>query len=706
MPIQTQFPIGLFGKPYGVTWLLYDEFETDEAAPLISPRTMEVGPGQLNYTEASALSIAGGLLNNTAASPQKVLSLRKYQRERGQVFLISTNYTAGGANMYFGVDATGNDVAQAISIHNARTYPWGSFGYWSSQIILACVLTDWGYLYFNCTDGKLTRIMRFAAPRQSFYFRLSTNSDLFNASKIGFGKLRNPRWQRSYPLVTSRVATAEAGQEAVSESNAIIEFHWTPQAGQVLDLEFRCSDAENGWIMRCDQPGGTVRLVERSAGVETQRHSAAQTWTVGTKYILYVYLDGQDIRTGVDSSGKNNYTSSFNREATGVRVSLAGSELCCWPLYVDVFDMMIESKGPTGEPSFVSTAPSAPTAPDDSPVIADWYAAPDGLPENPGTIEAPMDLATALASQTPGQTLMLLDGIYTVDAMWRPGPVGGTVRSYVKAAPGARPIIVHADGYPPFVSARDWTRVEGIWFGGLLADLAHQRAVQHGDYSEYVDCTFFNYFEAIGQGAHVGNVYWGNRFINCGNGSLYHSIYISFFEAEPGEAAIIGRNILVGGQGYHIHLWHEPRHVRIYNNFSGLAQSSLVVNGPGHTVDRNVLWSASSLPLYFAVASGQWLKFGRNVVGKCDVNTWPNRSNQSATDNRFVANNYQFGDRPWGWSPAKVTARLGHSSAAIDAALLALQAAFLQTVEQVHADATIETHFGVIQDVLDAWRDA
>ncbi|MGD9901825.1 MAG: hypothetical protein AB7U83_00040 [Vicinamibacterales bacterium] len=94
-----------------------------------------------------------------------------------------------------------------------------------------------------------------------------------------------------------------------------------------------------------------------------------------------------------------------------------------------------------------------------------WYVAPDGRPGNPGTLAAPVDLATALSTTSPvrpGETVWLRGGIYRGAYVSR---VSGTATApiVVRQYPGERAII---DSNPSLDSA---LIVHGpyVWFWGF-----------------------------------------------------------------------------------------------------------------------------------------------------------------------------------------------------------------------------------------------
>jgi hypothetical protein len=139
----------------------------------------------------------------------------------------------------------------------------------------------------------------------------------------------------NYGYATNRLGSPVTGDTTTSLANAINEFTWTPLAGETLEWMTRRTDDNNGWIVRCAQAAGTIKLFEKVAGVETERDAGkVQTWAVGTPYRILITQDGNSLYTFVGTTAKHTYTSAaFNATATGVKVSgfASGQDLICWP---------------------------------------------------------------------------------------------------------------------------------------------------------------------------------------------------------------------------------------------------------------------------------------------------------------------------------------------------------------------------------------
>lgn len=140
------------------------------------------------------------------------------------------------------------------------------------------------------------------------------------------------QWATQYGTADSHYATSTNGQTLTAPVNALVEHTIVAATGVTQELWVRRIDASNGWIVRCNQGSSTVKLIELNAGVETERATAAQTWTNGTSYRIVVLANQQKFRVHVGTTYKFAYLSQtgFASGQTGVYVSHAGTELNTW----------------------------------------------------------------------------------------------------------------------------------------------------------------------------------------------------------------------------------------------------------------------------------------------------------------------------------------------------------------------------------------
>jgi hypothetical protein len=337
------------------------------------------------------------------------------------------------------------------------------------------------------------------------------------------------------------------------------------------------------------------------------------------------------------------------------------------------------------------------------------YVSPNG--SGTGLQGDPASLTTGLTMLPPGGTLVLNDGVYTVAS-------GLSIQNYttpttIQAASGARPILTTSDSKCPAITFGNNLHVTGLWFGGLRDE--NQLTELHvGTDVTLQDCVLFNYVEGIGEGTGTRNTYQRNKFISCGQGTLSHSLYIN---NAISHTATVTDNIFIGGAAYHIHLFHDPTDTDVTYNFSGDADYCLVPNGSGHNVDHNIFWKPSSPGYPVNLSTGSSRTYTKNYHGPIASGSERNGHldwfgaaipvDMTASGNYYYANTLEPGydpNSPTTTNDGDEVTLLNKSAAQIDAAISALELAFAQTVQQIHDDATIETHFATLKNVIDTWK--
>jgi hypothetical protein len=199
-----------------------------------------------------------------------------------------------------------------------------------------------GALYI--VDGNLEWASAFnSTPTPGVYFELSQTGTSLELDDLRVVTLSGD-WAMDWAIATNRTASPSSGATSTMTADGLVEFTWTAATGETLDLAVRSTDSNNRWIARCDQAGSTIRLYEKNGGTETQRATAAQTWTNGTAYRILVRCVGSTIATWVGTADnnytqKNNYASaSFNNTATGIAASgfATGANFVAWPRTVTI----------------------------------------------------------------------------------------------------------------------------------------------------------------------------------------------------------------------------------------------------------------------------------------------------------------------------------------------------------------------------------
>lgn len=338
------------------------------------------------------------------------------------------------------------------------------------------------------------------------------------------------------------------------------------------------------------------------------------------------------------------------------------------------------------------------------------YAAPNGLADNSGSAGSPKNLTAALAALVDYGELRLADGIYTVDAPSNAPLNLGAAGARIKAANGARPVITNTDGTPPRVHVVSGTQLSGLWLGG--AKDPTEKPVTMGAGCVLEDCVLWGYYGGIVEGSGKNNTYRRCKFIDCGTGTFYHSVYLS----SQGAGTVFDECQFFGGRAYHLHLWHDPLNITIRRCFSADAQYCLVFNGNNHLAENNVWWNPAALGYPINMSTGAGRIYRRNFHGPLKVGSmlnghrdwfgsWTFQDGITASANTYM----QFAESdPQAQQVAsgEEVALLGQSASAIDAAVAALEAAFAQSVATIHADATIEPAFALLAGVVQTWAAA
>lgn len=298
-----------------------------------------------------------------------------------------------------------------------------------------------------------------------------------------------------------------------------------------------------------------------------------------------------------------------------------------------------------------------------------------------------------------------MDGIYTLSSTTTTFGVVSAVdnKTTIEAADGARPIITYADMFPPSMHIPDYMIVRGVWMGGNRPDTPEPfKTITMGKNALIEDCTIFGYMNGFQNGSDAhGNIYRRNRFARCGYQLYWHPIYVANGNASSESDGVLTEDcIFVGCEGYSVHYYHEPSWGVAQYNFIGNALCGLAVQGDMSgpvSGNRNIVWNVTNAALYNATP-----------LGTCDHNVWKGvaNANQAEDNNYFVSPVPTSGTNPVVWQESDVVTNLGNNSANIDAACDALEAAFQQSVQDIHADATIEANFAILANVIAAWRSA
>ncbi len=328
-------------------------FRSPAAAPIASPFVMELGSTVVNLVDTnSAFAVANsmfGVVGTPGANGDGFLSNAALARKAGRALLVCFAQHLGqiplmgwqvtGTLGNTGIDI-GADFANSTSFRakNGTSAPATETVTSAHHVYVACVMRGTGgfTLVRNGSWGPYLLAWPFHTVSGDAYAKVKYGA----SSGFGLGylasidlSLYDARWGSDYGWATNRIATTANGETTTSLAEAVIEHTITAQTGVTQEIMVRRVDDNNCWIIRMAPPGtDTIKLIEKSGGVETERDSDAVTFVNATQYRVVVTMTASSIRNTVDLSAKNSYSSaSIQKTETGVKVSHAGTELVCWP---------------------------------------------------------------------------------------------------------------------------------------------------------------------------------------------------------------------------------------------------------------------------------------------------------------------------------------------------------------------------------------
>lgn len=337
------------------------------------------------------------------------------------------------------------------------------------------------------------------------------------------------------------------------------------------------------------------------------------------------------------------------------------------------------------------------------------------MPAHQETFKAPVAVAqsnieAAIEGLGAGQTYEVPDGIHGVNVTLNI-PAGVTVR----AAEGARPIIVSTTGYAPQIVLNGGCTLDGIWIGGTVGTAYNeppQSVMSYGGANTIRNCTIWGSFNGLNDGPPTlgPNLYTNNRFINNGGNGLNHHLYVTYKPEGPYDT--VSDNILIGsaGGGYQLHFYHDPTNLTITGNFMGDGWNGpLALTGTGHVCTRNIIWS------HRYGRGGGFVLFGSGLTVTMTDNLCYGGSSEGGiggvpetgvTGNYFARSqgNMVFGADKTLLTEAELEAALDIDALKINNAIDNLRRTFFCTPAEIYANTSIEGWFTTIRDLMTKWN--
>lgn len=337
----------------GVDFLFRDDFLTDEAAPLTSPRTAEPGPGIGTIIDTTnAASISGNQFvvasSNAIGDPgvwyeqiTRVAGICFYSKltpddNRGIHVGWDTNQAAGiegnsirlgaadqnivlsdfgAAEPDVGDFTNGTEYELAVVLRSAGAFP----------LIKGGIFTEWTLLYALNTWG--------GNPFPGVSGRFAAGD--YVVDTIRGSQLSSP-WDTDFGIATDRLAGARTPVDPFThEADCLIEFTVVGLGAATIVVIFRRQDALNYWQIDIINDG-SFRLAETIAGVFNTRANTG-AGVVGAGDRIVVIADDETIRGYVNNALLWTYAlaANFKTETSG-EYNNAGaggsiSDLITWP---------------------------------------------------------------------------------------------------------------------------------------------------------------------------------------------------------------------------------------------------------------------------------------------------------------------------------------------------------------------------------------
>jgi lysophospholipase L1-like esterase len=366
MPIQSQLSAIHFNKKI-VFNLLRASFQGGDNSTLAGSQSLPYveNGGPLTVVDSLSLyNITDNKLNRESGAPASnwvdpQIYSQEFTNEAGLLFYVSvainstffSNGTVGASNTIAAAPA--NVLSTMMAYNELKPYASGSqistgilpFGNVNAtytipfEAEIAVISHLPGAFWLHRFKSGMWRLMWVDATTSTTPLRMRFN-DLGRPStinRLGLSNKLPPVYKSRFGISTERIETTINGSILSTEADAFIEHSITAATGVTQEVLVRYVDDNNCWVIRMSQTGSTIKIIERSGGVEIEYASASQTWTDTTQYRISIIVDKYTIRVYVGNTYKCEYVSArSNYEATNAKVSHAGSNLISWPLYLSL----------------------------------------------------------------------------------------------------------------------------------------------------------------------------------------------------------------------------------------------------------------------------------------------------------------------------------------------------------------------------------
>lgn len=337
------------GAPAPV-YLLRDLFSNDVAAGALNGTPAVPGPGTRSVTDGSAVAAAGSgrLVINGNPATVFMFSHGSFERIAGRVLrqdiVVVPTASQGRIRAGWSSNISNDQLDAGVAFSGSTTFHImgtssilvSNFPFTPPYRLLAILRPTGVYLLgraYSAGDDGIDGSYQLLLPGLNeavvqMYDKLTVTTGAAQAITTDSWEVLDlgGRYGQTYGLATEWVNAPTSGEAALGDADGWTEVIWTPQAGSTLDLKFRYTDDDNCLILRCDQAGGTIKLFDRTAGVETEYAAGkTQTFTAGTAYRVWAKHVGTAVLSWVNLTAKHVATISAQQAVAGAKVVYTGA---------------------------------------------------------------------------------------------------------------------------------------------------------------------------------------------------------------------------------------------------------------------------------------------------------------------------------------------------------------------------------------------
>jgi len=309
----------------GLDWLLYDTFQTADAAPITSPRTCEPGPGTLTVT-GNALSIANDRLVIPAPSStwEGVSSVGGFTLGAG-LAIMGDVYSAGAGSV-FGItftnlSGTSETDASGYSRHrrNFGTYVVGApsvtVGTWAAGKYVSVIRGTEGVFFIR--DGSLvwvagTEMTDHASTIYATIGSYNAVSEINSLAVIDLPANGYTDWDADFSTITDSETNPANGTTYSCDVNHHQTMTFTFEATNYARLSGRYDGGTSyGYRVRCVSDLSLI-VQERQGEAVATLHTEAGVFADGVVYQIDAVCEGSTLKVYVNNVLKTTETIQYN----------------------------------------------------------------------------------------------------------------------------------------------------------------------------------------------------------------------------------------------------------------------------------------------------------------------------------------------------------------------------------------------------------